>query len=67
MKTIWAPKWGGLSKVTVKFDATDIGEESIAVLPVLCKAVPAMGYVGVREEAYRKILETYVADIGMKY
>lgn len=61
-RTVFSPRHFG-NRLNFKFDVTDIGEDDIPLLALFCKAVPQMGYKGVKEEAYRELVNTYLGKL----
>ena len=51
----------------MKYDITDIEEDEIKLLPVLCEVFPFMGGKHMNPDAFSQYLDTYIKNIEMKY
>ena len=54
-------------RLTVKYDITDMEEEDIRLLPVVCNVFPSMGSKSIDSQAYKGYLQMFIKSAEMKY
>ena len=51
----------------MKIDISDIDEDQMRMLAVICETYPYMGYQGLKDSAYQQYVNFYIKNISMRY